>query len=413
MDDSKTDSKLDLKERLGGTLRGSVLQELFTNSAHFPLANIVFEVLREGWRDYLKEPDFYTIVAGAVVQAWFLGWSRFKGRPRPLAGNLIGPAVYTAIEFSIEGPAFFAGANHIAYWAFAAIFGLLQASRERCSGLARDTLLVLENTARMGIIIALYWIFEAHDDPAYASVAGFLADEVHVFVVIAVPLLGVLSGLANITGLRYLDILRRTAGQLKEMSEWSMGSHLVSTAVADPSSLDLKRVHRTVVFMDIRGFTRWSDARSPEKVVAMLNAYFEAAEEVWTRHDIVRARLIADEVMVIMARPEDALRLALELRDETARVLGTYGLSAGTGLNSGPLIEGLLGSRELKAYDVIGDTVNTANRICSAAGEGEVLVAEEVWSACGGIALFGPLRTVEAKGKEGGVAVYPVEGLKV
>lgn len=412
MDDSKTDSKLDLKARLGGTLRGSVLQELFTNSAHFPLANIVFEVLREGWRDYLKEPDFYTIVAGAVVQAWFLGWSRFKRRPRPLAGNLIGPAVYTAIEFSIEGPAFFAGANHIAYWAFAAIFGLLQASRERCSGLARDTLLVLENTARMGIIIALYWIFEAHDDPAYASVAGFLADEVHVFVVIAVPLLGVLSGLANITGLRYLDILRRTAGQLKEMSEWSMGSDLVSTGVADPSSLDLKRVHRTVVFMDIRGFTRWSEARPPEKVVSMLNAYFEAAEDVWTRYDIVRARLIADEVMVIMARPEDALRLALELRDETARVLATYGLSAGTGLNSGPLIEGLLGSRELKAYDVIGDTVNTANRICSAAGEGEVLVAEDVWAACGGIALFGPLRTVEAKGKEGGVAVYPVEGLK-
>ena len=264
----------------------------------------------------------------------------------------------------------------------------------------------------MAIIIALYWIFEAGENPAYASAAGFLADEVHVFVVIAVPLLGVLSGLANITGLRYLDILRRTAGQLKEMSEWSMGRDLVSTAVADPTILDLKRVQRTVVFMDIRGFTRWSDPRPPEKVVGMLNAYFEAAEDVWTRYEIVRARLIADEVMVIMAQPEEALRLALELRDETARVLDTYGLAAGTELNSGPLIEGLLGSRELKAYDVIGDTVNTANRICSAAGAGEVLVAEEVRDACGDIALFGPMRTIEAKGKEDGVVVCPVEALK-
>lgn len=93
MDDAPNDSNLDLKARLGGTLRGSVLQELFTNSAHFPLANIVFELLREGWRDYLKEPDLYSIVVGAVVQAWFLGRHRFKGRPRPLVGNLIGPAV--------------------------------------------------------------------------------------------------------------------------------------------------------------------------------------------------------------------------------------------------------------------------------------------------------------------------------
>ncbi len=413
MENSRPDSKLDLKERLGGSLRGTVLQELFTNSAHFPLANIVFEMLREGWRDYLKEPDLYSIVVGAVAQAWFLGRHRFKGRPRPLVGNLIGPAVYSVLELIIEGPAFFAGANHIAYWVFAFIFGLLQASRDRAVALARDILLILENTARMGIIIALYWIFEAHENPAYASVAGFLGDEVHVFVVIAVPLLGILSGLANITGLRYLDILQRTAGQLKEMSEWSMGSHLVSTAVADPTILDLKRVERTVVFMDIRGFTRWSDSRPPEKVVSMLNAYFGAAEDVWSRYGIVRARLIADEVMVIMARPEEALRLALELRDETARVLGTYGLSAGTGPNSGPLIEGLLGSRELKAYDVIGDTVNTANRICSAAGEGEVLVAEEVQIACDELALFGPIRIIEAKGKEAGVAVCPVEGLKV
>ena len=73
MEDSRPDSKLDLKERLGGSLRGTVLQELFTNSAHFPLANIVFEMLREGWRDYLKEPDLYSIVVGAVAQAWFLG----------------------------------------------------------------------------------------------------------------------------------------------------------------------------------------------------------------------------------------------------------------------------------------------------------------------------------------------------
>jgi len=54
------------------------------------------------------------------------------------------------------------------------------------------------------------------------------------------------------------------------------------------------------------------------------------------------------------------------------------GLSAGIGVHQGLLIEGLIGSENIKAYDIIGNTVNTAKRICRYAKGNEILLSEEV-----------------------------------
>ena len=398
-------SARELKARLFGTVRGAVVQELFTNSAHYPLANLLLEALHEGWREYVAAPDLYSIITGTVVQAWFLGRSRHAGRPRSFLGNLIGPAVYSVIEVAFEGLAFFASANHVAYWAFSLLVGLLQAGRERGPRWWRDALIVIESAARASILVVLYWIFEARTDPGYATTAAFVAEPVHLFVILVAPLLGVLIGIAHLAGLRHLDVLGRTAAQLRQMSEWAMGRELASTAVVDPTILELRRIERAVLFMDIRGFTRWSDTRPPEVVVAMLDDYFAAAERVWSRHSVVRARLIADEVMIIAPSAEGACALALDLGTEVTGALRSHGLDVGIGVNVGPLIEGLIGSGELKAYDVIGDTVNVAKRICSAAAGGEILVPAGLTQVLGPRFAFGPAQTIEAKGKEGGLAV--------
>jgi class 3 adenylate cyclase len=402
----------DIEARLGGTRAKHIAQEFFTNSAHFPLANIFLELLIEGLPDYLATPDPYVLVAASLAQAYFLGGWQHAGRPRPLLGNLIGPALYTVIEASIEGAEFFLRPHHLAYWGFSLAIGALQQQRLGLTGKAAEILILLENLARTSILLAMYWIFEALTDLRYGSVAGFLSDSSHVFVAVVIPLLGLIIGFANITATRYLGTLRETAAQLRRYSEWLLGRDLLSRAVMDPASLSLQRQVRTVLFMDIRGFTRWSEQQPPERVVAMLNAYYETAERVWSDSPAIKVKLSADEVMAVFPAAEAAARAALALQREIGAFLEPHGLAAGIGLNSGPLVEGMLGSRDIKGYDVLGDTVNTAKRLCDIAAGGEILFSRPTYDGLGGRAVVGQGRQVTVKGKSDPLVVYPLEGMR-
>ena len=194
--------------------------------------------------------------------------------------------------------------------------------------------------------------------------------------------------------------LRRVSAQLKTYSEWLLGPELLGRILSNPDALSLVRRERTVIFVDIRNFTRWSEPRPPEEVVAMLNRYYTAAERIAKQH----------EVMAIFGDAQRAVATAIELRAELTPVLAEHGLGAGIGLHTGPLVEGLLGSKDLKFYDVIGDTVNTAKRIESAASETEALASEATRLATGkgNHIAFGSARLIEAKGKDVPITVYPL-----
>jgi class 3 adenylate cyclase len=80
-------------------------------------------------------------------------------------------------------------------------------------------------------------------------------------------------------------------------------------------------------------------------------------------------------------------------------VLAEYGLTAGIGLHSGPTVEGLLGSPDVRLYDVIGDTVNVAKRLCDQALGGEVLLTVDCARGAGMDPSALPSRTLSVKGK--------------
>jgi class 3 adenylate cyclase len=399
-----------LESRLAGTPRFRFWQELFGNSAQFPIANILLEMLIEGLAPYLRAPDAYAILLAAVAQAYFLSRWQLTARPRRFWGNLIGPALYTLIEATIEGPAFFVRPHHLAYWGFALAFGVLQSVRLRLSGVFNAAALILENVARAGILLVMYAVFESFANPKQTvSVAAFFADTAHQFVALAILLVGLSVALADLTAQRYLDLLRRTSAQLKTYSEWLLGRDLLNRIVADPAALTLTRRERAVLFMDIRGFTRWSETRAPEEVVAMLNHYYFLTETALARHAAIKFKFSADEAMAIFASAGQAAAAALELREEINRMLSAQQLGVGIGLHTGLLVEGLLGSAGVKFYDVIGDTVNTAKRIESAAGAGEVWISENVRQAMGETARLGPSRQITAKGKEEPLTVHRLE----
>ncbi|MGE5098342.1 MAG: adenylate/guanylate cyclase domain-containing protein [Betaproteobacteria bacterium] len=386
-----------LDTAIEGSPRTRFFLELFGNSAIFPIANAVLELLLEDGFAYFRDPDFYALMLAAVVQARFL--ARDAGGPRrAFVGNLVGPAVYTTIETAIEGSRFFTAPHHIAYWGFGLAIGALQQVRHDAPPRYRSALLVAENVVRSSILFTMYAIFEVLTAPAGKDpVRTFFDDPSHVFIAWSVTLLGVVAGLSALTSGRYLAMLRDVSRQLRVYSEWFFGRPLLEQAMGDPSRLALARRERAIVFMDVRGFTRWSEGQPPEAVVEALNAYYVAAEAAFERHVPVRFKFNADEVMAVFADAPEAVTAARDLAEAAAKALAPHGLGAGIGVHFGPVVEGVMGAREVKAYDVLGDTVNTAKRIEGAAAAGEILLSDAAAARAG---LHGAAtRSIAAKGK--------------
>jgi class 3 adenylate cyclase len=112
--------------------------------------------------------------------------------------------------------------------------------------------------------------------------------------------------------------------------------------------------------------------------------------------------------MLVFADAAAAVDAAREMLKAVDEVLAAHDLKAGVGVHVGPVVEGLMGASEYKGYDLLGDSVNTAKRLCDNAAGGEILlsdtVAKELQDA---VAMEGP-RGLEVKGKQLPLTVYAV-----
>jgi adenylate cyclase len=153
---------------------------------------------------------------------------------------------------------------------------------------------------------------------------------------------------------------------------------LVEQVMNEPELLQRKTERRnaTVIFTDIRGFTRFSERLSPEEVVEFLNDFLEEMTGAIMDHNGMLDKYIGDAVMGVFGVPfhaDDhalrALRAGLDMRARLNRLnvelkeKGLPELSIGIGLHTGELLIGSIGSTRRLDYTVIGDTVNVASRI--------------------------------------------------
>ncbi|MED5374698.1 MAG: adenylate/guanylate cyclase domain-containing protein [Myxococcota bacterium] len=177
-------------------------------------------------------------------------------------------------------------------------------------------------------------------------------------------------------------------------------SETVAQSVLDEGGggLELGGARRQVVvlFSDLRGFTAYSDALSPERLVAEVNAYLDRMVEVISAHGGVVDKYIGDAIMVVFGLPEaqgdDAERAvrcalgmqeALELHNGEREARGLPPLRQGIGVHRGWTVAGNIGSADRLQYTVMGATVNLASRLESATkAEGvSVLVSDAVVQA--------------------------------
>jgi adenylate cyclase len=175
----------------------------------------------------------------------------------------------------------------------------------------------------------------------------------------------------------------------------------------------------TVLFSDIRGFTSLSETRTPQEVISLLNRYFSRQVEVIFRHGGCLDKFIGDAIMAFWGAPLDdpdhakhAVMAAIEMGEALEQFkleLGELGrtFDIGIGLNSGPVVVGLMGSQNKQEYTAIGDTVNLASRIEGLTkGVARVLVSEETMQRCAGAFDFADRGLYKVKGREKDVRLF-------
>jgi len=128
----------------------------------------------------------------------------------------------------------------------------------------------------------------------------------------------------------------------------------------------------TVLFVDLRGYTHYSEHHSPEEVVAMLNRFFRVVVAVVNREGGWVNKFEGDAALCLFGAPGDqpdhaarALRAATTIPRELT--FSTVPLTAGIGVATGPVVAGFIGTPERYEYTVIGDVVNLASRLCELA----------------------------------------------
>jgi len=178
----------------------------------------------------------------------------------------------------------------------------------------------------------------------------------------------------------------------------------------------------TILFSDIRGFTRLSEKLPAQEVVRMLNDYFELMVDILFEHEGILDKFIGDAIMGLwgapVKRPDDAtnaVRAAVKMQKRVAEwneeraAQGKEPIRIGIGLHTGQVVVGNMGSSKALSYTAIGDGVNLASRLCGIAGEDMIVISEECAQRAGKEKfVLESLPPARVKNREAPVEIYRV-----
>lgn len=183
--------------------------------------------------------------------------------------------------------------------------------------------------------------------------------------------------------------------------------------------------HIACLFVDIRGFTTMSESLKPEEVVEILNEYLSLTTNAIFQNGGTLDKFVGDATMAVFNAPFDlddyVYKAVCTARDMKAgadaiaeKFEQRFGKSVGFGIgvNCGNAVVGNIGCDFRMDYTAIGDTVNTAARLESNAGRGQILISRGVYEAVKDRVEVTPIGEIPLKGKSQGVFVYQLDEVK-
>jgi class 3 adenylate cyclase/tetratricopeptide (TPR) repeat protein len=199
---------------------------------------------------------------------------------------------------------------------------------------------------------------------------------------------------------------------------------LVDKILTTRGFIEGERKPVTVLFADVVNYTSISEKLDPEEVHQIMDGCFQILMNEVHRYEGTIDKFTGDGLMALFGAPmshEDHAQRACYAALAMQRAIEEYGakiekefsvdFKMRVGLNSGPVIVGSIGNDLRMEYTAVGDTVNLASRMESAAESGTIQVTEETHRLTGEYFGFKPLGDVEVKGKKETVRAYQLLGV--
>jgi class 3 adenylate cyclase len=371
------------------------------------------------WVVFERPASAWWVRFGAVIPTMIVAWALTFTRAFAKAHQWILLLYGSAATLGVLWIAAISGTEaSILYAGFAALFVTIGPLIARLD-VARQALY----TALSAALLVLFELRYARS-PRAINLA-------QLWTLVAMGSLGTLLAWLNEKQSRVAFIARKTIrAQGEEIArERARSDALLRNVLPEPIAQRLKDGHAviadgyeeaTVLFADIVGFTPLSAKLSPHALVARLNEVFTAFDAQCAALGLEKIKTIGDAYMVVGGVPERradhavaVVKMALAMREVLADQRERHGdsLDIRIGVHSGPVVAGVIGTRKF-AYDVWGDTVNTASRMESHARPGHVQISDQTRVLVEEHFALEDRGTIDVKGK-GSMRTWFVLGPKV
>ena len=210
--------------------------------------------------------------------------------------------------------------------------------------------------------------------------------------------------------------------QLKRFLSPQIADLIVNGATDDP--LKSHRREITVVFLDLRGFTAFTETADPEEVMGVLQEYHNQMGRQIMAHNGTIEHFAGDGIMIVFNDPVvidnpawEAVSMSIQMQADFACLSQRwkrhgYELQMGIGIAQGYATIGVIGFEGRCDYNAIGIVCNLASRLCGEAKAGQILVSQKVFSFVEDLVIAKPVGELNLKGFHKPVPAFNVIGLK-
>ncbi len=256
----------------------------------------------------------------------------------------------------------------------------------------------------------------------YIGIASFLFYYVNLIIHIIRPLFMTVVAMISILSYRYINEEKQKE-VLRSTLEAYFSPPVVKKIVANPEMIASggQKKELTVLFSDIKSFTRYSSKMTPDHVQRLLNEYFDAMTEIVFKYQGTVDKFMGDGMMVFFGDPETqpdhallCVRAAIDMQRKVREIKakwekqGDMPIKIRIGINTDTVVVGNMGSARRLSYTVLGSGVNLAQRLESNAPVGGIMISERTNDLVKDDIPTHALGKIKVKGFDEAVSVYEV-----